>query len=233
MQIITPAQCRAARALLNWSQPELAQRCDVHVQTISNFEKESSTPSKTTLEKIVSTFMNEAVVFTEDQGVKLRPSFSRSYHGAEGFRAFMDDVYETARIAGGDLCLLNSKPSNWIVLLGEDWYYKVHSARMEAIADKFRLRITTREGEYNFISNRFAEYRWVPRHIWNQHSFYAYGDKIAFLNFDHDDVAVFVLTHPQLAKTHKFLFNLVWDQYSIIPDTPDHKPQKIKKAPRL
>ena len=43
-------------ALLNWSQPELAERCSIHVQTISNFEKESSTPSKNTLSKISITF---------------------------------------------------------------------------------------------------------------------------------------------------------------------------------
>lgn len=41
MIIIIPAQCRAARALLNWSQPDLAERWDMHVQTISAFENES------------------------------------------------------------------------------------------------------------------------------------------------------------------------------------------------
>lgn len=30
MQIITAAQCRAARALLNWSQPNLAERCGIY-----------------------------------------------------------------------------------------------------------------------------------------------------------------------------------------------------------
>lgn len=106
MQIITPAQCRAARALLNWSQPELAERCDIHVQTISNFEKESFTPSKTTLGKIISVLGVAGIEVTEDDGVKRR-----------------------------------SQPIQ------------------------------------------------------------------------------------QFAKTHKFLFNLVWDHYSIIPDVPDHKPQ--------
>lgn len=225
MQIITPAQCRAARALLNWSQPELAERCDIHVQTISNFEKESSTPSRTTLDKITNVFQESKIVFTEDEGVKKQQSIISQYHGAEGFRRFMDDVYYTAKVHGGEFCLLNAKPDNWIKWLGEEWM-EHHSKRMAALGDKIIFKITAREGDYNFISRQFAEYRWVSINTWNQHSYYAYGDKIAFINFDNDNVDILVLTHPHFSKTHKFLFNLVWNQHTIIPDVPDHKPQK-------
>jgi transcriptional regulator with XRE-family HTH domain len=37
---MTPAQCRAARALLNWSQDSLAAASGVSVSTIRNFERE-------------------------------------------------------------------------------------------------------------------------------------------------------------------------------------------------
>lgn len=224
MQIITPAQCRAARALLNWSQPELAERCDIHVQTISNFEKESSTPSKTTLGKIISVLGVAGIEVTEDDGVKRRSQPIQQYKGMDDFRLFMDDVYETAKTQGGEICLLNAKPSNWIQMLGQDWQ-DFHVERMSRHLDKFTFKITTRKGEYNFISRGFAEYRWVPENVWNQHSYYAYGDKVAFLNFDNNDINILVLKHAHFAKTHKFLFNLVWDHYSIIPDVPDHKPQ--------
>ncbi len=228
MNLISSAQCRAARALLNWSQPDLATRCDIHVQTISNFEKESSTPSKTTLEKIMTVLQLEGIVFIDDDGVKRQQQSVQQYDGADGFRLFMDDVYATAQSQGGEICLLNAKPDNWVKWMGDHW--QAHTERMIAIADKFSFKITTRQGEHNFISRDFAEYRWVPEKIWNQHSFYAYGDKVAFLNFDHDDVRIFVLKHAPFAKTHKFLFNLVWNEHTIIPDTDDYKP-KIKKSP--
>jgi transcriptional regulator with XRE-family HTH domain len=35
---LTPAQCRAARALLNWTQEELAERAEVSRGTIRGFE---------------------------------------------------------------------------------------------------------------------------------------------------------------------------------------------------
>lgn len=230
MQIITPAQCRAARALLNWSQPDLAARCDIHVQTISNFEKESSTPSKTTLEKIAGVLMAADIVFDEDDGVKRSKNIIQQYHGAEGFRLFMDDVYETSKAEGGEICLLNAKPDNWVNFLTPEWF-AAHSQRMKDISDNFTFKITCREGDYNFISRDFAEYRWLPAKIWNQHSYYAYGDKIAFLNFDKGDVEILVVRHAPFAKTHKFLFNIVWDQYSIIPDVTDYKPQAKNKRP--
>ena len=36
---ISPAQCRMARSLLNWTQAELAERCDLSPVTINKFEK--------------------------------------------------------------------------------------------------------------------------------------------------------------------------------------------------
>jgi transcriptional regulator with XRE-family HTH domain len=225
MQIITPAQCRAARALLNWSQPELAERCDIHVQTISNFEKESSTPSKKTLEKIVIVIESAGIQLIDDDGVKRRQEIITQYRGVEGFRLFMDDVYETAKSQGGEICLLNAKPDNWIKWLGQD-LWDFHADRMSKLSKTISAKITCPEGDFNFISKRFAEYRWVPKEIWNQHSFYAYGDKVAFLNFQKDDVRIFVLKHLPFAKTHKFLFNLVWEHHTMIPDI---KKQSQKK----
>ncbi len=37
--LITPAQCRAARALADMTQPELAERSDLGLSTVVDFEK--------------------------------------------------------------------------------------------------------------------------------------------------------------------------------------------------
>lgn len=227
--MITSSQCRAARGLLNWSQPDLATKCDMHVQTISNFESENSTPSRTTLDKITTVMQQAGIIFLDDDGVRRRQTIVEHYIGVDGFKDFMDDVYETARSVGGNICLLNARPNNWIEHLGQDWF-EYHNKRMTDILDRFTFRITTKEGEHNFISRDFAEYRWVPKEMWNQHSYYAYGNKIAFLNFDNDNIDILAINHAHFAKTHKFLFDLVWQNHTIIPDTDDYKP-KTKKSP--
>ncbi len=229
MNLISSAQCRAARALLNWSQPDLATRCDIHVQTISNFEKEASTPSKTTLSKIMTVFHLQGILFEEDDGVKRTNQTIQQYQGAEGFRLFMDDIYETMKERKGEMRLLNGDPDLWLKYLGEDWYYNTHVPRMREVLDGSIPKILVQEGQYNFIGRQFAEYRWLPKKIWHPNSFYSYGDRIGFLNFDNNDIQIHVIRHRKFAETFRFLFNLVWDQYSIIPDTDDYKPKATGK----
>ena len=49
---MTPAQCRAARGLLDWTQDELAAKAAVSVVTVRNFEKGRSSPQRATLEVV-------------------------------------------------------------------------------------------------------------------------------------------------------------------------------------
>lgn len=39
-----PYQCRAARALLNWTQTDLAKKAGVAVSTVADFERQSRQP---------------------------------------------------------------------------------------------------------------------------------------------------------------------------------------------
>jgi ribosome-binding protein aMBF1 (putative translation factor) len=48
--MMTPAQCRAARGLLDWSQKNLAEAARVGVVTVRQFESASATPRNSTLD---------------------------------------------------------------------------------------------------------------------------------------------------------------------------------------
>jgi transcriptional regulator with XRE-family HTH domain len=71
--MITPAQCRAARALLNWSQQQLADASKAGVVTIRNFEGGKSSPINSTLEVLRRALESAGVEFTNGNapGVKL------------------------------------------------------------------------------------------------------------------------------------------------------------------
>jgi len=71
--MITAAQCRAARGLLNWSQQTLATQARVGVATIQNFEREVAAPRPATLIVIVQAFEREGIEFTNGDapGVRL------------------------------------------------------------------------------------------------------------------------------------------------------------------
>ena len=69
-----PAQCRAARGLLDWTQDELAARAAVSVVTIRNFEKGRSSPQRATLEVVRRALEAAGVELTNggQPGVRLK-----------------------------------------------------------------------------------------------------------------------------------------------------------------
>jgi predicted transcriptional regulator len=64
MMILTPAQCRAARAWLNLSQQELSDRSKVAQRTIALFEIEERLPRERTLVDLRRVFEELGMSFT-------------------------------------------------------------------------------------------------------------------------------------------------------------------------
>ena len=66
--MITPEQCRAARALLNWTQKNLADRSEVSDLTIRNFERRKSALKASTAKLLRMIFEAEGVVLIDPNG---------------------------------------------------------------------------------------------------------------------------------------------------------------------
>lgn len=66
--MINSAQCRAARALLDWSQQQLADAARVGNATIRNFEAGRSEPQRATLDVLRRAFEDAGVVFIPENG---------------------------------------------------------------------------------------------------------------------------------------------------------------------
>jgi transcriptional regulator with XRE-family HTH domain len=62
---ITASQCRAARALINWSQDDLSKASAVGRATLANFESEKSTPYERTLRDIQTALEAAGVIFID------------------------------------------------------------------------------------------------------------------------------------------------------------------------
>ncbi|MGD9943319.1 MAG: multiprotein-bridging factor 1 family protein [Burkholderiaceae bacterium] len=99
--MITAAQCRAARAMLEWSREQLAEAASLDVHTIASFENRSQQPDAATREHIERTFEENGVAFfpeNADGGAGVRLKFNRKEVRAirkwegEGGTAADDDV---------------------------------------------------------------------------------------------------------------------------------------------
>ena len=65
---ITPAQCRAARALLSMSQGELADLSKVSLRTVVNFEGEKREPIPATLDAVERALTARGILFIPENG---------------------------------------------------------------------------------------------------------------------------------------------------------------------
>jgi transcriptional regulator with XRE-family HTH domain len=71
---ISASQCRAARALLDWSQDQLAENAQVARATVADFERNARVPMRNNLVSIVSTLEAAGVAFIpeHDEGAGVR-----------------------------------------------------------------------------------------------------------------------------------------------------------------
>ena len=66
--MIVPAQIRAARALLDWRQIDLAKAAGVSDPTIINFERGATDPRASTLDAMRHALESAGVIFVEENG---------------------------------------------------------------------------------------------------------------------------------------------------------------------
>ncbi len=190
------------------------------------FEAEEKA-SKHTIDTLSNYFESQGIDFFSNNGVAFKPD-TKVYRGREGFRLFMDDVFEVADTVGGEICLFNARPANWIKWLKKDWYEK-HSERMQKVLEEkgFNFRVTAQKGDYSFIGKKFVEYRWVPDKLFNQQSIYVYGNRMALMSFDEDAVEIFVIHKQEFADSFRAMFDHIWETVAEIPDVGEYKPENM------
>jgi len=65
---MTPAQCRAARAMINWTQPQLAEAAGFGLSSVVDFEKDRRRVSSTAIGRIREALEAAGVVFLPENG---------------------------------------------------------------------------------------------------------------------------------------------------------------------
>lgn len=207
-------QIRAARALLGWSQHDLADKAGLSQTGIARIENGTNQPNSKTIEKINRAFDLADIEFMGSSGLRKRTGEVRILHGADGLRQFFNEMYETANTSGGEICLFNGTPARLTHWLGEDWY-KMHNARMLKIKDKYDYKIIVRKGETSLTASDYATYRFFPEHMFNDKTIYIFGNVIFFRDIEQEEIKLIRIEQADLANSMKILFNIAWDNVAL------------------
>lgn len=205
---ISGSQILAAIGLSNTTRDDLVKAKVLSANALRSVIQGEAVPRGSTIEKIIAYFDDLNIEFIED-GVRKKPQGRiRVLEGQAGFNEFMDDVYHTVRIEGGNIDVANVNEANWLKWMGED-YYKVHENRMSAL-DNYTLRILVEEGDDNLIAG-YGEYRAIPHEYFNEQSFYAYGSKLAIIAFEDTSVTVTIIDNANVGEGFISFFTFAWD----------------------
>nr|WP_255395866.1 helix-turn-helix transcriptional regulator [Neorhizobium galegae] len=75
--MLTVEQCRGARAMLGWSQTELAEAANVSRQTIADFERGAHVPIPNNLASIATAFTEAGIELIPENGGGAGVRFAR------------------------------------------------------------------------------------------------------------------------------------------------------------
>lgn len=82
--MITASQCRAGRALIDWTEDQLAEAARVSVRTVSDFEHERNVPPMTSLQAIEAALLGAGVTLVKGGKAGVGVRYSRNGRTDQG-----------------------------------------------------------------------------------------------------------------------------------------------------
>lgn len=208
----TIEQIKAARALIGWNQKDLAEQAGLSQTGIARIENGTHQPNSQTVDKIVRAFERAQIEFIGERGVKKKKTEIKTLSGTSGYLAFFDDVYETIKEKGGNIVISGVEEDSFSKYFPDNG--DMHRNRMAKL-NNYTMQCLICEGDYNFVSSNYCEYRWTPKEAFEAVPFYIYGDKVAFMDFENDEVDIYIMAHKKIVSSFRKRFALQWENAKI------------------
>ena len=207
--MISREQIRAARALLDWSQKELAEKSGISEPTIKLVETGKVRSTENTLQSLRLTLEKADIEFLPNNGVRFRDDAitvleKRDAHDNIYIR-LMDDVYYTLVSTAGEVMINfadNARSSQAVI---EKQLY----LRKSGIS----MRFLVRDGDTHFLYP-LDEYRYLPKGFFINNPILIYKDKVAIIVADENDVAadkIIIIRNPTVTELQKKQFEFFWN----------------------
>jgi hypothetical protein len=149
----------------------------------------------------------DGVEFTENHGVRRKPTGVEIFEGVERFSVFYDYLYQHLKLHGGDVCLTAVDEGKFSKFRKDP---NLHRRRMKELTDagKINVRILT---SISAFKSTYAKFHRIPIGSQTPTLFYAFGNCLALISFDHEP-APYVVLHKSgpFAEAYRHSFNMAW-----------------------
>ncbi|MCB9963816.1 MAG: helix-turn-helix transcriptional regulator [Rhodospirillales bacterium] len=208
--MINAKQIRAARAILGWSQQDLADAIGMSKPTIVEAEKDGHQPRLETTGLIQAAFEDKGLDFIVG-GVKERDDILTVFEGDDCYVQLIDTIHR----------VLTKSTS------GEVLYYAADESRTpKIIKDKniqllksgISRRLLIRPGD-TYILGDINDYKWMPEKLWlNSDVKIIFDEYVAYFVSWQSVKKVFLLRDANISFMEKGIFSYIWD----LSMTPTH-----------
>lgn len=205
--MISIEQIKAARALLNWNQQELAEVASMSKTALANIERGSASPRVESLNAIQKALEEGGIEFTDGSGVRLKGDILhvQVFKGLDSLTRLWNDIYQTLN-RGEERLISGVDESKFTSIMG-----KKFDGMMKKYAHKgIKGRILSLEGDKNFLDPS-SEYRWVDEKHFLDVPFYVYADKYAMLLWE-PGPRVVMIENKAIADSYRKQFDRHWKE---------------------
>jgi transcriptional regulator with XRE-family HTH domain len=219
--MISSAQIKAARAMMDWTQMMLAQESGLSHNTICSLEKGHQ--SIRSLLDVRKTFEERGFEFIGMTGLMRRTADeSRIYEGADACDRFYDDLLTTIKERGGEVAAIFKSQEFLTRSLGiEDHDQRERLEMLSKHATTIKCLFT--DARHSSLSIPSFEFRAMP-HPYAPLASFIYGDKSAYIATDTVGFVYMVMKSVDRTKNNWKNFRPRWD--SAVPLTTQAKPPK-------
>ncbi len=203
--MITVAQIRAARALLDWKQGRLADESGVSLPAIARLEQGVGSPRTATVEALQKAFESNGIEFFGENGVDLRREQFRVdiLEGLNAMQVIWDDVVATCTGKKLEFLMSGIEEQRWADMYGD----KVGDEMVRRFKLKIKSRLLIKEGD-NLCTGSDDAYRCVPEIVFGQTPYMIYADRYALINWE--PFKIVLIRSQSVADTFRRQFELNW-----------------------
>ncbi len=204
--MISIDQIRAARALLNWTQQDLAKVSGLSLRALNSIERGLVVPRLDNLRAIQGAFEKDGIEFGDNDGVRRRTERMEiiKFEGANYINQHLIDITQELRAPGAEVLFSLASEEDYGALNADvldDYFLHINRHRITE-------RILVAKGE-SYVIGMPSVYRWLKPESFNHVFYVVYGDNVGFQILGEPHRAI-IIRNPSIADMFRRQFEANW-----------------------